>query len=510
MRYFNTSGPCYPEEHYTVMREDLVAEGRKLVERGGFFTIFAPRQAGKSTYFQLLIRDLKSAPYTPICISFENLKTATREEFYDDLTEQLQQGLSIYNIPVDAPVTSQINMAKFFKKMREYTPAVVLVIDEFEGIPDCVLSEVMHTFRKLYHQKAFHALHSLILVGVSTIAELVISSASPFNIVDELKITYFTFKEVRELIQQYITESGQTFEEQVVKAIYRNTAGQPGLVCGLAGYLVDKVATDRSKSVTMLDFRRALQHFLTERFDKNIQNIVQKAREKKGFMMRVLFADAPIPFNVNDLDIAYLYAHGVIDNVNTHVEIPVPLYSKVLITAFRPLFNGEVEHYVSAHDTFSEYATPTGLNINAILLKYREYVRRRGFRAFDGEHLKEGAWHYSLDGFISFFIEILEGQTFIEVPTGRGRTDILILYGHDKYIIETKIFTHNKALQKGKAQLAEYLTSENLDAGYYVVFSSKHTEKDQLDFDEQINGKRIYTYIICTRFERASDMLLTE
>lgn len=28
MRYFNTSGPCYPEEHYTVMREALIARGQ--------------------------------------------------------------------------------------------------------------------------------------------------------------------------------------------------------------------------------------------------------------------------------------------------------------------------------------------------------------------------------------------------------------------------------------------------------------------------------------------------
>ncbi len=30
--------------------------------------------------------------------------------------------------------------------------------------------------------------------------------------------------------------------------------------------------------------------------------------------------------------------------------------------------------------------------------KYRQYVQRRGFKAFDTEKLKEGAWHYSFDG----------------------------------------------------------------------------------------------------------------
>ncbi|MCP4400461.1 MAG: hypothetical protein GY801_24550 [bacterium] len=81
------------------------------------------------------------------------------------------------------------------------------------------------------------------------------------------------------------------------------------------------------------------------------------------------------------------------------------------------------------------------MNLPAILAKYRDYVRRRAFRAFDTEHLQEGAWHYSLDGFINFFIEQIGGRTFIETPTGRGRTDILILYRQHSYIIETKVFT---------------------------------------------------------------------
>ena len=38
MCYFNTSGPCNPEEHFTVMREGLVAQGKQLVERGRYFT----------------------------------------------------------------------------------------------------------------------------------------------------------------------------------------------------------------------------------------------------------------------------------------------------------------------------------------------------------------------------------------------------------------------------------------------------------------------------------------
>ena len=151
----------------------------------------------------------------------------------------------------------------------------------------------------------------------------------------------------------------------------------------------------------------------------------------------------------------------------------VPLYKKVRLTAFRPSINGETRHYINSPDeTINQYLTQYGyLNINELLKAYRAYVRRRGFRAFDTNNLKEATWHYSLDGFINFFIQRLGGQTYLEVPSGRGRTDILIRY-QGRTDIETKVYSDNTYFKRGKGQLADYLKSESLSQGYYVVFSN--------------------------------------
>ena len=508
MRYFNTSGPCYPEEHYTVLRKDLLILGKEKVKRGRFFTLFAPRQAGKTTFFQQLITELqKTKEYTPIWISLEYMKSLSVSRFYEALEFELKQALKPYQISFSTKIEDTFSLNEVLRELcqSDKINKLVLIIDEFEGIPDAVLSEVMHLFRRLYHSKDNHCLHSLILVGVSTVAELVVSNASPFNVVDELKIPYFTFDEVNDLISQYVSESGQAFETDVIRVIYENTNGQPGLVCALCEHLVEKVATDKSKPVTMSHFYETLRHFLTERFDKNILNIVQKAREKKDFMLKLLFGTEPIPYTVDNPNIAYLYAHGVITNNDGFVDIPVPIYSKRLITAFRPTINGETEHYItSAHEKLSKFLDGDKLNMHALLDKYCDYVRRRGFRAFDTEHLREAAWHYSLDGFMYFFVQSLGGETLIEVPTGRGRTDILILYHGQKYIIETKIYLNELRFEQGKRQLAQYLKSEKLEEGFYVVFSKKHSETDTLYFEEEIEGKKIYTYIIRVNFEKPS------
>lgn len=505
MREFNTSGPCDPDKHYTVMRPALVAKGQALVDRGRFFTIFAPRQSGKTTYFQLLFRQLRTQGYLPIWISFEGLKQLSRAKFLKILETFLSRELAEKGIEVQYSLHDPIDLQFYFGQLSLSTPPIVLVIDEFEDIPSEVMSELLHVFRAMYQKREYHKLHALALVGVSTLADLVVSSASPFNIVDELRIDYFTFAEVEELINQYVSERGQPFDEAVIRAIYENTQGQPGLTCALCQYLVTEMVPEHSQPVTMAAFYPTLKHFLTERRDKNILNIVSKAREKQAFMLRVLFGNEPIPYTVDDPNINYLSAHGVVQNIDGFVQVPVPLYSKRLITAFRPPINGESNEYiVSAHESLKEFMTDDSLNLHALLDKYRAYVQRRGFRAFDTKQLREGAWHYSLDSFIHFFIQQLGGDTLVEVPSSRGRTDILVLYRNKRYIIETKVFTSDLRLVNGKQQLVDYLQSENLAEGYYVVFSNKHSETDELFTSEIIDGKRVYTWIIRTNFEKAS------
>jgi len=89
------------------------------------------------------------------------------------------------------------------------------------------MSELLHTFRALYQKREFHKLHSLLLVGVSTVAELVVSSASPFNIVDQLELPYFTFDEVQALIHQHVSEAGKHSRRRWSKRSTTTRGGSP-------------------------------------------------------------------------------------------------------------------------------------------------------------------------------------------------------------------------------------------------------------------------------------------
>lgn len=58
--------------------------------------------------------------------------------------------------------------------------------------------------------------------------------------------------------------------------------------------------------------------------------------------------------------------------------------------------------------------------------------------------------------------------------------------------------------ERGKKQLAEYLKSEGLQEGYYLVFSGHHDEEDPLYEENELDGVRIFSYVGRTQFEPPS------
>ncbi len=68
MKTFNTSVPNIVKEHYTLRRQNIIKQGIDLVSRKRYFTIRAPRQTGKSTYFRLLagefLHSIRNAYYS--------------------------------------------------------------------------------------------------------------------------------------------------------------------------------------------------------------------------------------------------------------------------------------------------------------------------------------------------------------------------------------------------------------------------------------------------------------
>ena len=58
MRRFGTQGPVNSQEHYVVSRSDEITDYIKRVDDGKYIVLFAPRQTGKTTFFQACLETL--------------------------------------------------------------------------------------------------------------------------------------------------------------------------------------------------------------------------------------------------------------------------------------------------------------------------------------------------------------------------------------------------------------------------------------------------------------------
>ena len=101
-----------------------------------------------------------------------------------------------------------------FLKYGENLQKVVLIIDEFDGIPTTALKGFLHAFRHTYvTQATFQCPHSLGIVGVKNITQLDYDrSVSPFNIQDDFALSNFTLDQVQELYRTIYRRSRAGFQ----------------------------------------------------------------------------------------------------------------------------------------------------------------------------------------------------------------------------------------------------------------------------------------------------------
>ncbi len=498
MKEFNTSGPNIPTQHYTLKRTDLIEKGIKLVEKSRYFTIWAPRQTGKSTYFRQLAEELKLQDYKVAHINFENYKGASLESFLSSFKRNLKEQWEF-------DYTAETEISHIFELIQTQTQGkCVLIIDEVEGINKEYFGEFLHSIRNAYHSRDNHCLKSVILVGVSNILGIVSDNASPFNIADNLDVPYFTNEEVYELLGQHETETGQLFEDKVKQKISEITANQPGLVNGFAKKLVDDYPD--KKILTYEDYLKVEDWYLTEAIDKNFANILNKAKQERDFVERLLFTEQKIPFKIDRPSIKLLHTNGLLKkDSNGYVTFWVPFYRKRLYDAFYPYSNGEKSSILRSFVTRELFDENNKLKIKNLVSGYKEYVKRRGFQVFrekdkDGNYksIHEAALIYSFETYIQAFLQVVDGKSYREANTGLGKSDLIINVENEEYLIETKIYYYEKQFLNGKKQLAYYCKSLGQTKGVYLVYCPNDIKYPEtvIEQTEKIEDVEISTFLV--------------
>ena len=442
MRKFGTQGPVNPEQHYVVARTEELAEFFKRVKEGRYIVIFTPRQTGKTTFFMLLW--------------------------------------------ISSPPRNQITSLFTWILKRIKTSHLLIFTAISPPIP-----------------------HSLGIVGVKSIEQLNADrSASPFNIHDDFALPNFTLEQVQELLGQYTDETGQPFASEVIESIHKQTGGHPFLVNRLAQILTEEMDIPKTEALTMTHFSQAHRLLLNER-NTNLTHLTTNIRRNprfENFLMRITLYEEGVPFNLRNELINELATYGVLTRGTDRMcKIANPIYLHCSLQAFKPVFNGLENDYFPEDTDGFQYLTDTGqIQMERLLNNFRDFIARVGFRILQvPETPQEFIGQHLLFAYLDQFITSINGTMYMEVPTGRGRMDLIIFHNQKKYVVETKIWRSDRYYTEGKQQPAAYLSTEDVTEGYYVVFDHRETPKPRTE-TETIDGLMIRSYVIPVVQERPS------
>ena len=267
----------------------------------------------------------------------------------------------------------------------------------------------------------------------------------------------------------------------------------------------------KSETITMEHFSKAHMQLLREQ-NTNIEHLVTNIRRERRFealLMKIASYDEGIDFNLDNNTISELATYGVIaEGADGMCEIVNPIYQYRIMRTFKPVVNGLEQEYLPEdnHAGFRDYLTPDGqIQMAALLNNFRNFILRAGFRILQvPDTPREYVGQHLLLAYLEQFVQSVGGTLYLEVPTGRGRIDLLIQHNHRKHIVETKIWGGDSRYQAGKMQLAAYVKLENAIDGYYVVFDHRNAPEARTE-TESLNGATIQSYVIPVIQERPSD-----
>jgi hypothetical protein len=528
MRQFSSYGPINKKLHYYVPRIELTDRayvnliGENPVEGGHYFTVWAPRQAGKTWIMQQILHKLRKDPrFDVLKVNLEILKDRKNPaDIFAIIASEIGEKLGKTFNGID----NQVKFQNIFKKDVLEKP-LILILDEFDAMIEEGITAVVSAFRNIYinridevdlpTEKKTYLLHGVALIGVRSVLGIENETGSPFNVQRSLKIPNLTYEEVNEMFKWYEKDSGQKVEDEVIRQLFYETRGQPGLIGWFGELLTETYNKDKTKPITKRNFEIAYSAALNVLPNNNILNIISKAKKEpyNDTVLELFNTEQKIPFTYREPRLNFLYMNGVIDKeeVNEskyYVRFASPFVQRCLFDYFSDAIFQQMGRLFDPFANLDDTITETELHIRGLGKRYQTYLaenrdwllkdvpRRKDLRIY------EAVFHFNFYSYLDEFLRPRGGSVIPEFPTGNGKIDLLITYAGLRYGIEIKSYSseweYNEALKQA-AKYGKQLKLTEISLLFFVdTIDAASRKKYEADYKDKETGVTVKPFFINT------------
>ena len=502
-RVFNTTAVCIPLEHYMVNIDSRLVEIKKLVDAGKYFTIHKARQYGKTTTLRALYTFLQNEYYV-VLIDFQTFGNA---EFQTENKFALSFAGSFLRVFKRNQLVQSDELVKALNRLKESTNQksedftlkvlfeelsdicgacdrpIVMMIDEVDSATNNqVFLDFLAQLRAQYIERDMQpTFKSVILAGVYDIKNLRHKIRadedhkynSPWNIAADFNVDMsFTKEEIAQMLQEYEVDhlTGMNVE-QMAKMLSDYTSGYPFLVSRLC-QLMDEVVGAKNQAWTKDGFQEALRILLSEKntLFESLNEKLTSYPELNTMLESLLFTGKTITYNYYEPSINIATMFGFVKNQNGILVIANRIFETWLYNLYLSAAKMQKkEIYSAALMDKNQFIVNGHLNMRLILEKFVTHFTDL-YGDSDETFVEEEGRKY----FLLYLRPIINGtgNYYIESRTReQKRTDVIVDYHGEQYVIEMKIWRGQEYHQRGEKQLAGYLDAYHVQRGYMVSFN---------------------------------------
>jgi hypothetical protein len=504
-RCFNTTGPCFADEHYMLPPERRLGAVMELIRRNKYFVFHAGRQTGKTTSLMWLEQHLPANGKRALWLDVQTARDQPDPaRAFALVFDRLARALEFPHEGLRAAEPAQIAawLATPGSAIRNYLQflaaqdprPLVLLVDE----ADCLVGETMVSFltqlRDGYIARKLNPFPSSIaLSGLRAVRDYVLSkeeqrvvswlgTSSPFNVsAESTSLTSFTEAEVAELLNQHTEATGQKFEPEAIAKVWQLGEGHPWLTNALADQVVRNDVRDPRMAVTAAHVEAAKETLILER-RSHIDSLVARLREPRiARILAPMLVGAQTGQDVLDDDFAYALGMGLLRLEGGEYQIANAVYREVIPRALTFTRQAQI------HEEPSRFVRPDGtLDVPKLMTVWQAFWRKDGHLAAEGFAYREAGPHLML---MAFLQRIINGGGRIEreYGLGRGALDILIGWKDERHAVEVKLRRDPKTESDALEQLARYLDHAGLGEGWLVLFDLRK----EISWDDKLTTRDV-------------------